>query len=236
MAIYVTGDTHGHLGISKLNIENFPEQRNLTKKDYVIICGDFGLLWNSSKEELYWRDWLEKRNFTTLFVDGNHENFDMLNELEEIDWNGGKVGYVSESILHLKRGQIFNIDGMSFFVMGGASSIDKFRRCAGIDWWAEEEPNARELELGLNNLSQINNKVDVILTHTIPSRYMPELKFYSDYSSINYYFDHIDDTVDYNRWYSGHMHLDMNLISNNKLYLMYNKIKQVTKEDFSIGR
>ena len=63
--IYITGDTHQNIDISKLNTKNFPEQKELTKSDYVIICGDFGMVWNNSKEEMYWRKWLEKKNFTT---------------------------------------------------------------------------------------------------------------------------------------------------------------------------
>ena len=71
--IYITGDLHGGIDISKLNAKNFPQQKLLTKKDYILICGDFGLVWDNSKEELFWRNWLHERNFTTIFVDGNHE-------------------------------------------------------------------------------------------------------------------------------------------------------------------
>ena len=77
--IYITGDCHHDF--RKFNIEAFPEQREMTKDDYVIICGDFGGVWvrdEESTEEKWWLDWLEERSFTTLFVDGNHENFDAL--------------------------------------------------------------------------------------------------------------------------------------------------------------
>ena len=40
MAIFITGDTHGDFARFKKG--NFPEQAELTKEDYVIICGDFG--------------------------------------------------------------------------------------------------------------------------------------------------------------------------------------------------
>jgi len=73
--IYITGDTHIPIDISKLNAKNFPQQKLLDKDDYVIICGDFGGVWDESKEEMFWRNWLHERNFITLFVDGNHENF-----------------------------------------------------------------------------------------------------------------------------------------------------------------
>lgn len=44
----------------------------------MIICGDFGGIWDGSEAEQQVLDWLENRPFTTLFVDGNHENFDLL--------------------------------------------------------------------------------------------------------------------------------------------------------------
>lgn len=37
--IFVTGDTHGEP--KRLNTENFPEQKELCREDYVIICGDW---------------------------------------------------------------------------------------------------------------------------------------------------------------------------------------------------
>ena len=92
--IYVTGDTHIPVDIHKLNTQRFEGQKSMTKDDYVTICGDFGLLFNYwetgksvpscpddlcwTKEELYWYDWLNEKPFTTLWVDGNHENFDRL--------------------------------------------------------------------------------------------------------------------------------------------------------------
>lgn len=74
--IYVTGDTHGDW-ISRLNSNAFPEGKTLTKDDYVIICGDFGL-WHDTKEERYNLKWLSEKSFTTLFACGNHENYDRL--------------------------------------------------------------------------------------------------------------------------------------------------------------
>ena len=71
MAIFLTGDTHGDF--SRLRPEVFREQERLTKEDYVIICGDFGGIWDGSDTEQQWLDWLADRPFTTLFVDGNHE-------------------------------------------------------------------------------------------------------------------------------------------------------------------
>lgn len=71
--------THGNF--LRFRPENFPEQKNMTKSDYVIICGDFGGVWAGSKKERQTLDWLEDLPFTVLFVSGNHENFDLLKKL-----------------------------------------------------------------------------------------------------------------------------------------------------------
>lgn len=94
--MYITGDLHGGMDIKKLNKHNFPQQEFLTKKDYVLICGDFGLVWNNDSEEKYWRNWLNTRNFTTLFVDGNHDNHPKLNSYSIEIWNGGKIHRIED--------------------------------------------------------------------------------------------------------------------------------------------
>ncbi len=43
--IFVTGDTHGDYTRFKTDI--FPEQKEMTKADFVVICGDFGI-WDTS--------------------------------------------------------------------------------------------------------------------------------------------------------------------------------------------
>ena len=90
--IYITGDTHCPTGMDKLNETNFPQQKHMTKKDYVIICGDFGDIWSAkSNEQKDMLQWLSQRNFTTLFLDGNWENYGKLNSLTITVWNGGSA-------------------------------------------------------------------------------------------------------------------------------------------------
>lgn len=122
--IYFTGDTHGDF--RRFNSEFFPEGKNCTKDDFVIILGDFGGVWRLSEDgdERYWLDWMEKKPWTTLFIDGNHENFDRLNAMPVEEWRGGKVHKVRPSVLHLMRGQVFHIGGYSMFTFGGACSHD----------------------------------------------------------------------------------------------------------------
>lgn len=122
MAIYITGDTHGDF--QRFGSKYFPQQKEMSREDYVVIAGDFGGLWDGSQKDQYWLDWLNKKPFTTLFVDGNHENFDLLNTLPEKEWNGGRVHVVREHVLHLMRGQVFDFGGLAWFTMGGAASHD----------------------------------------------------------------------------------------------------------------
>ena len=166
MAIYVTGDTHGSQShgmysidgfMHRLNTTSFPEQKELGKEDYVIICGDFGGVWDvdrfrvrESASEKAGLDWLEQKPFTTLFIPGNHENYDRLTgccndklmdswfyakmppeEKEKLKrgyprekWHGGYVRVLRPSVLMLERGDIFVIDGKYCFAFGGARSHD----------------------------------------------------------------------------------------------------------------
>ena len=59
--IYITGDTHIPVDIGKLSAKRFPQQKEMTKSDYVIICGDFGGVWDGSNEEKYWIKWLKSK-------------------------------------------------------------------------------------------------------------------------------------------------------------------------------
>ena len=121
MAIFMTGDTHGDFG--RFFARAFPEQKDLSKDDYVIICGDFGGIWDGSEEEQRVLGWLENRSFTTLFVDGNHENFDLLHTYPICEWHGGLARVVRPSVLHLMRGRVYEIGGKRIFTMGGVSTV-----------------------------------------------------------------------------------------------------------------
>lgn len=120
-------------------------------------------------------DWLESRNFTTLFVDGNHENYTRLYNYPVEEWKGGNVHKIRNSVLHLMRGEVFDIDNKKFFVFGGARSHDiqdgilnldeeekiyeyrkrgAFFRIRDFLWWDLELPTNEEMENGIKNLEK----------------------------------------------------------------------------------
>ena len=255
MGVYVTGDIHGNP--VRLSTDNFYEQKEFSgnKEDnFVIICGDFGLVWNYEKEngeEKWWLNWLEDKPFTTLFVDGNHENFDRLYQYPVEEWHGGKVHKIRPNVIHLMRGQVFNIEGKKFFTFGGASSHDiedgildiddpdfkekrkrldknpySLYRINHISWWKEELPSVEEKDEGIQNLEKNNWKVDYVITHS-PSASMIAILGQGLYKQdvLTTYLEYIRCRMEYKRWFMGHMHI--NKAINDKDILLYEQIMRI---------
>lgn len=208
MSIFVCGDIHSTLDIDKLN--PFLERDDLGEEDYLIICGDTGICGFSKEREQETREYLRKLPMTVLFVDGNHERFDMLYDYPVDEWHGGKVHIVEPGIIHLMRGQVFEIDGKRFFTFGGACSVDRDGRILGYTWFEEELPCAEEYEEAWNNLKENQYKVDYIITHTGPYEVITEMGFSVIDEAIEQArnFQQIADRVVFQDWYFGHFHVD----------------------------
>ena len=249
--IYVTGDCHGDF--KKFRTKNFPDQKEMTQDDVVIICGDFGL-WHKNAEEDWWLNWLNKKPFTTVFVDGNHENFDRLfsDEFKIVDFHGAKAHQIRTHIFHIMRGEIFELDGKKFWCFGGAKCHDindgildpadfnsteefvhtaklwhaqgKMFRINHLSWWEDELPTETELEYGMDKLSGIGNKVDYIITHCAPQEIALALSYY-DSDILTQYFNVIAHTVQFDRWYFGHYHRNDSAFG--KFVCLYDRIERV---------
>lgn len=250
--IYITGDTHSNF--SRFNEENFPIQNELSKDDYVIVCGDFGGVWTFEEESVWEKaalDWLNNRNFTVLFVDGNHENFNRLYDYPVEEWHGGKVHKIRNSVLHLMRGEVFDIDGKKIFAFGGAKSHDvqdgildlddeekiyEFRkkgayfRIRDFSWWDLEMPTNEEMKNAWKNLEKIDFKVDYIISHCCPTNIQALLSggiFFRDY--LTDFFQDISEKCDFKKWFFGHYH-DFRMVDSNYL-LVYEDIIPVEFEN-----
>ena len=227
MAIILSGDTHGLLDLDKVT-DYFEANDEFTKEDYLIILGDAGVLWNGVEDKDV-QQILNNLPVTTLWLDGNHENFDMLKSYTEDIWHGGRVHFISDSIIHLERGQIFEIDGLSFFTFGGANSIDKSIRRTGLSWWPEEMPSDYEYEEGLRNLEKANWKVDYILTHTCPEFVANQLVtyIYPGEETLQRYSNRIVEEVEFKKWFFGHWHMDETV---DNFRCLYNDIVELALE------
>ena len=120
--IWATGDCHGNF--ERFRPEYFPEQAQMTKDDVVVVTGDFGGIWFGDARDDEALGCLESLPFTLAFVDGNHENYDALASYPAEKWQGGKIHRIRPHVLHLMRGQIYELEGYRFFTMGGAKSHD----------------------------------------------------------------------------------------------------------------
>jgi len=185
---------------------------NLTYNDYLIIGGDVAVRWNEKLDHLTERWYKRNVPCKVLFVDGNHENHDLLDTLPITEWNGGNIHIINEQINHLMRGQVFNIDGKTLLTMGGGYSVDKMYRTEGISWWSREMPSKEEYEIADINLKKHDYKVDYILTHDCPEIFLNEVitnSWKANPNELNMYLNEVYKAVTFKKWYFGHHHNDM---------------------------
>ena len=97
--VYITGDLHGDL--ARLSA---PDMRQVKKGDTLIVCGDFGFIWNGDRREKKILKRLGALPYTLLFLDGRHENYDLLAAYEESEWHGGRAQVIEGNLVHLMRG------------------------------------------------------------------------------------------------------------------------------------
>lgn len=258
MLLHIFGDTHGPDEIFKINPKKFLD-RDLTKDDAIVVCGDFGLPFfptdripaNELKAKNYpqhniksaraykmYTDWLASFPCDILFVDGNHDNHAFWAEQPTEQWNGGLIQRLPEAsnVIHLMRGEYYTIDGMTVWCMGGAESIDKIYRTEGVTWWHEEIPSMKETWHGFDTLEEHGNKVDLILTHTLPQMLMPI--YFRDISPIDdptgVYLNEIYRRVEFKQWFCGHMHRDVDKPMY-KLRVLYNQVAEVNTKEYGKG-
>ena len=213
--IFITGDVHREQDIHKINPREFKVGETLTDQDYVIICGDFGCVWDGGSGDNFWLKWLESLPWNTLFIDGNHENFDVLNEYPIVDYLGGRAHKIRSNVYHLMRGEVFTIDGLQFFCMGGGFSHDVQYRKEQVNWWKDEICTIEEAKHAYETLEKHNWKVDYILSHDVYSSHPYAHKYDScmelygnEYYDLHDCLEWIENKTDYKMWFSGHYHTD----------------------------
>jgi len=219
--IYITGDTHGEMcrfDSSKV--------RRLKKGDTLIVCGDFGFIWDGGEKEQKNIEKLGSKKYHILFVDGTHENFDLLDKYPVTEWNGGKVQQISGNLMHLMRGQVYTIEGKKIFAFGGGESVEKQMRIEAGKWWEREMPNLDEMRDGVDNLRTVGMQVDYIVTHE-PA---PKVMYHSDNpkgntNQIEAFYEQLTKQVQFKKWYFGAMHIDRKITA--KYFAVFNDVLPV---------
>lgn len=164
----------------------------------------------------------------------------MIAEYPMEEWHGGKSRHIiKDKVILLERGQVFEIDGKTFFTFGGASSLDiqggildrddidydDDRRKAvrsGLpfrikheSWWEEELPNEDEMNEGRRNLAKYHYKVDYVLTHCCSTSVQETLDQRPGHilkpDILTDYLQEMEEKLAYRHWFFGHYHMDQDV-------------------------
>ena len=229
--VYITGDTHGEQN----RILHIERESGIKEGDYLIVCGDFGYVFTNNLTERHFLDDLEARPYTICFCDGNHENFPAIYEYPTETWNGGRIHRIRKNVIHLMRGQVFEIEGKKFFTMGGAYSIDKYMRFENVSWWKEELPNNSEYREAASSLKENGNAVDYIITHTAPTEIIRHMGYSPDAHDAELcgFLEWVMHEVKFEKWFFGHWHTEKTVLD--KFRAIYFDIERVGRNENNIS-
>lgn len=202
--ILVTGDMHGEW-------ERFGDKalKKLKKGDTLIVCGDFGFVWDNSKEEQKLLKKIGNLKYHVLFLEGTHDNIPLLRTYPLENWNGGQVRRISGNLMMLQRGNLYQIEGKKIFAFGGGESSDMDQRQMPEEFWNMELPNEEELQLARKNLEAARYVVDYIVTHECTSKIRGFIDMESDHTNpLTSFFDEIAPKLMMKGWYFGCYHKD----------------------------
>ena len=210
--LFVTGDMHG-------DYSAFAQRRidRLKKDDVLIVTGDFGFIWDDSKEEIKNLKKLQKKKYMILFVEGAHENFDRIRLYPEVELFGASAYQISDNIFCLKRGEVYSIEDMNVLALGG-----------GLPPHTDEPdkpimlPDDSELQRAVDNLQSRHRRIDVIITHEAPASVKRLIDRNAAVNDLNIFLDTVLHNTRYDKWFFGSLHEDRAL--RKKLICVYENV------------
>lgn len=228
--IYITGDKHADFR----EVFYFCYANETTLDDILIVLGDAGINYYANDKDNELKNSLKEHYPITFFcIHGNHEERpENIKTYKTKKFHDGIVYYEEDypNILFAKDGEIYNFNNKKVLVIGGAYSVDKYFRLArGYNWYESEQPSDETKNKVKSVLKDLDNKVDIILSHTCPYKYLPREMFLEgiDQSTVDnsteYFLDEIEESTDYNLWYCGHYHTDKKI---DKIIFMFHKIEE----------
>lgn len=230
--IYISGDKHGSMRM----FFGLAEKRIISPEDILLIAGDTGYV---RDDEYPLKMMTLERLFpgTICFIDGNHDNQLILNSLPEHTWHGGRVHRLGGRVFHLMRGEVFELLGHSFFVLGGARTVaNNYEGEEGTDFWKGEEPSSEELQRAQIRLFSDIDIIEYIVTHEAPlsaRRQIPRFKRVDDDymlpSILQNWLAKAEEGPKFRKWYFGHMHADQEI--GPKLRGIYNNLVDIETEE-----
>ncbi len=234
MHFYITGDTHGDFS----RIEQFCLENDTTAEDVMIILGDAGINYHLDSRDRELKEELSQLDITLFCIHGNHEARPWeAGDYDEKEWNGGIV-YVEEqypNILFAKDGEIYDFNGKSVIVIGGAYSVDKYYRLNnGLMWFDTEQPDDEIKAYVEKQLNKADWSIDIVLSHTVPIEAEPVWNFIPglDQSTVDksteQWLQRIYDNLDLREgWYAGHYHCEA---EENGIRIMFEDYDEICEE------
>ena len=229
--IYISGDIHGEA----YRVEEAIKQLHMTAADTIVLLGDVCMnYFGNDNGDRFRKYTLNKLCIQILCIHGNHEQRpDTIESYHEIEWHGGIV-YVEDiypNLLFAKDGEVYNLDGQKAIAIGSAYSVDKeYRLRNGMPWFPDEQPSAEVKARVEKKLDELEWKVDVVLSHTCPKKYIPTEALLPgiDQSAVDRsteeWLGSIEEKLDYKAWYCGHWHVNKQI---DKMHFLYDEYESL---------
>jgi len=183
--------------------------------DQIIQLGDMGFGFPGV------RPWKTVYEEVCRFICGNHDNHEMLanrhkpnfgHDPYHVMWPRKWEDFL-ERWEYMPRGS--HADGILF--IGGASSIDRHNRTAGVDWWAAENISYEDEERTLNIIEEVGaSNIHTVITHDCPAGFSMERPLQIHHGphakeridNNRKFLEHVRKIVEPERWYFGHYHFN----------------------------
>lgn len=227
--LFVTGDIHGDWNRLQDTITYLED---IYDSVILLVAGDFGIWDIENVIELRALSNTFHPDTQIFFVDGNHENYDILRTYPVVNKFGGQVQEINKKVFRIMRGSIVNINGYSVLGFGGATSTDKEYRVPFISWWPDEVWDKLDRNKLANLLEKSNTYVDVVLTHEAPSSIVNTLYNGRPRSTdtMTKGLELLKKNLQYGKWFFGHHHQDINFINTtgeNKITAVYKEVHKI---------
>lgn len=224
--VFISGDAHGNFD----KIYNFARKMQLSINNSIIILGDMGLCWRRDMQDFHYNTqlWESFKYKCKLFwLEGNHENYDIIQKLPKEN----NMRKCSDNIYMLERGQVYNFEGKKILTIGGADSVDKFRRIKHLSWWEQEQISDKDVAAALTHK---NEKLDYVFSHAAPAAIVDKYKYILCQLSLDE--DTIDHTsenqleilrqnLSFEHWGFGHYHTDVHL--DDTYFCLFNTFEEI---------
>ena len=232
--ICITGDIHGRIS----RVMDLAEKHKLGKEDILVLLGDVGVnYFGPEAGDRFKKKMLNDLMIPILCIHGNHEKRPQsISTYMEQNWHGGTV-YVEAEYPNLhfaKDGEIYDLEGLYAIAIGGAYSVDKwFRLKLNYNWFPDEQPSENDKRRIEKKLAEANWKVDLVLSHTCPEKYIPTEAFLKgiDQSTVDQSTEQwlgvVEEKLIYKMWFCGHWHINKRI---DRMQFLFDEVHRINEQ------